>query len=1501
MSDEVFPDEPLPTRTEAEGLTVDLPEGNGHLVSGSVEGERYEIMEMLGRGGMGEVWRAFDLKLRVEVALKALREDFFQSERRLELLRQEVRAAREVISPNVCRIFDLIEIDGRELVSMEYVDGATLLGVLQERGPLELKEAQDIASQFLAGLEAIHAAGLVHRDVKPENIMLTRAGRVVVMDFGLARQASEGGGSASGTPAYMSPEHGAGDQVDARADVYSAGVVLAEMVSPEGIKSYESRQSLWEGVRSEPARVPDSPWAAVIERAVARDRDRRQNSAHTLIRELEDVTLRVEGAEDLHPYPGLASFTEEDAEYFFGREAEVELMWRKLEGPVRMLALVGPSGAGKTSFLHAGLLPTRRAGWGYLVCTPGGDPRASLRRALVAAFGNDADAIRELAAGGDDSIVDSISGWAKQVDHAVVVVDQFEELFTLNTSDEERRFSGLLGRLVLEADVFVLLSMRDDFLYHCHRHKALQPVLSDLTMLGPPEGAALRRALVQPATTCGYRFEDDELVDDMLTEVEGERGALPMLAFSAARLWEMRDADSGHLTRRAYQDIGGVAGALARHAETTVDRIGIERIPVIRELFRNLVTAEGTRAVREWGELLSVFGESQRPGAEDVLQELIAGRLLTSYETREGDEEPTRSVEIIHESLLANWPRFVRWQTQDQEGAQLRDELRQAARAWDEHDRHDDRLWTGSAFREFQLWRERYPGGLTEVEEDFATAMTMHARRRVRRRRLAVAAAFVVLLAVLAVVGVSRQEAVAQARRAEASKLTVLGRSVLESDRTGALAYAIASLDQYDTSEGRRLAMRALWAGPPSIMLPEGESGFGHAFSPDGSFLAAGYGDGVVRVFPHDGGAPLTFQGFEKQQGWIFPLSFSPDSRLLVAGAPQSGGEVRVWETESGKLVRTLQAPEPAELLVDDEGYSTSYGVVEPDLASVLTVTFRLRDGEQQDGEEELGHWVVRRWPLDEGPSTLVGEVTGTASPYAVLDPDHGHLVVGYGTELHLHRLETLGQEPPRVVGRHEAPFGWASLALGPHGELLAAGDREGNLRFWPLDGDGSSPERELGTVGQLNKPVFSPDGDRLAHSVGRDSSLLWDLRGPSFAEPLSFGTGPCRFHAFTPDGRWLAATQGGHPLERGVIWPLSDRYPRILRVREGSIMVSGYLTRFHPDGSRIYTVVRGDDNVHSLLSWPLTGGVGSPPTVEFRGLSRYALDPLGRYLLVGRDSSIHRIPFVGTEETVFDDARLRGTGPNGRHVALLDSTQVGEISLLDLETGERLSFEAPGEGPVEWWAWFFDSAGRVLVARGGVLSRWDPETDTSEVLIEKGVVQALDLGDGRHLMVRGETSFFAILDPETGSRIPLPMSHRVGWTDFGFDFLGSAVDPSGSGLDLDNILIITGHHDGEVRVGRIGDDEPHLLFGHSMGATKIFPSPDGKWIASIGEEGALYLWPMPDLDAPPFHTLPYDELIARLKAMTNLRAVPDLDVHTGYSLEVDLTAYHGWAEIPEW
>ena len=258
--------------------------------------------------------------------------------------------------------------------------------------------------------------------------------------------------------------------------------------------------------------------------------------------------------------------------------------------------------------------------------------------------------------------------WRKRYDQALVIIDQFEELFTLSAPEIQGRFAELLGRLALEADVRLLLSMRDDFLLRCQAYESLRPIFSDLTPLAPPTGDALRRALVQPALICGYRFEDDSLVDDMLREVSAERGALPLLAFAAARLWESRDCERGLLTRRSYMAIGGVAGALAQHAEATLVRLGAGRAPIVQQMFRHLVTAQETRVVVDIEELLSIFDD--RNEAEVVLRHLIDARLLKSFEgPAEEEGRGRRRVEIIHESLLWAWPRLVRWRSQDAEGA----------------------------------------------------------------------------------------------------------------------------------------------------------------------------------------------------------------------------------------------------------------------------------------------------------------------------------------------------------------------------------------------------------------------------------------------------------------------------------------------------------------------------------------------------------------------------------------------------------------------------------------------------------------------------------------------------------------------------------------------------------------------------------------------------------------------------------------------------------------
>ncbi len=351
------------------------------------------------------------------------------------------------------------------------------------------------------------------------------------------------------------------------------------------------------------------------------------------------------------------------------------------------------------------------------------------------------------------------------------------------------------------------------------------------------------------------------------------------------------------------------AARSAQHAESTLTAIGDERLPIVREIFRNLVTAEGTRAVREMGRAaVGLRRFARRIAPRSVLRALIDARLLTSYEDPDEDERPTRRVEVVHESLLTSWPRLVRWQTQDADAAQLRDQLRQAARTWDEHDRTRDYLWTGQGVSRVRVVERAYPGGLTDIEEDFAAAMSSHNKRRKRRRRLAVAAAFVILLAVLAVVGVSRQQAIAEANRAEAAKLLALAQMLLQKGPTEALAWATSSLELADTPEARVFAMRALWAAPPARVIP---AEFGAArvpsFSPDGRWLATAGHHAEVMVWPEGGGDPIRLPGHTiSHRGSTLGL-WSGNGYLVTGHFTEPN--VRVWSIPERRSVRTIELP----------------------------------------------------------------------------------------------------------------------------------------------------------------------------------------------------------------------------------------------------------------------------------------------------------------------------------------------------------------------------------------------------------------------------------------------------------------------------------------------------------------------------------------------------------------------------------------------------------------
>jgi len=223
-------------------------EDDGRFVPGTLLAGRYRIIGLLGRGGMGEVYRATDLTLGQSVALKFLPEEASRNPRLLERFHGEVRVARLVSHPNVCRVYDIGEVEGMPYISMEYVDGEDLATLLTRIGRLPADKALETARKLCSGLAAAHDRGVIHRDLKPQNIMINKRGEVVIMDFGLAAIADQLSGAEvrNGTPAYMAPEQLKGTGVSARSDIYALGLVIYELFTGRKPFEAETLQNLME-------------------------------------------------------------------------------------------------------------------------------------------------------------------------------------------------------------------------------------------------------------------------------------------------------------------------------------------------------------------------------------------------------------------------------------------------------------------------------------------------------------------------------------------------------------------------------------------------------------------------------------------------------------------------------------------------------------------------------------------------------------------------------------------------------------------------------------------------------------------------------------------------------------------------------------------------------------------------------------------------------------------------------------------------------------------------------------------------------------------------------------------------------------------------------------------------------------------------------------------------------------------------------------------------------
>ena len=272
--------------------------GSPILEAGSVLGQRYEIMSILGVGGMGAVYQARDIELNRTVALKVIRPDLAGNQSIIDRFKQELILATQVTHRNVVRIYDLGESDGVKFITMEFVEGQDLRSLIFDKTKLPPAEAVEIMQQVCRALEAAHAVGVIHRDLKPQNIMRDVNGRIVVMDFGLARTLGGDGmtqsGALVGTMEYMSPEQALAKELDQRSDIFSLGVIFYELLS--GAIPFRADSALASLIKRTQERVVPvseldatipAPLSAIVSRCLERDLDVRYQSASALLADLD--------------------------------------------------------------------------------------------------------------------------------------------------------------------------------------------------------------------------------------------------------------------------------------------------------------------------------------------------------------------------------------------------------------------------------------------------------------------------------------------------------------------------------------------------------------------------------------------------------------------------------------------------------------------------------------------------------------------------------------------------------------------------------------------------------------------------------------------------------------------------------------------------------------------------------------------------------------------------------------------------------------------------------------------------------------------------------------------------------------------------------------------------------------------------------------------------------------------------------------------------------------
>ncbi|HEX5405057.1 MAG TPA: helix-turn-helix domain-containing protein [Pseudonocardiaceae bacterium] len=1105
------------------------------------------------------------------------------------------------------------------------------------------------------------------------------------------------------------------------------------------------------------------------------------------------------------PYRGLARYEPEHTDWFHGREPLVRAILAKLtdrsahRGP---LFVIGPSGSGKSSLLRAGVLPALGQPW--ILMTPGARPILELAQHLADGVGIAVDELEGMLR--DDPVAAAMAIRTRYDGPGLLVVDQFEELFTMCDREGERAlFAAALAALATSADddahrFHVVLGMRDDFYPAATHHSQLAESLQDGQILvGPMTEDELRKAIVAPAARAGLRMEPglvELLVRDVTSTFDTsgahDIGALPLLSHALLMTWERRERST--LTVASYHDSGGIGGAIS----TTADRVYLSLDQDDRELarivFRRLVHHDdSTPTTRRRVQLDELRIAGSADGVDRVIREFVAHRLLTSG---------ADGIEITHEALIGAWPRLRKWLDTDRASAGVRRQLTAASAIWHQAGCEPTALYRGALLDTAQAWADdpAHARELNELERSFLDASREQravqdraARLRGRRRYVLIAAlaTLVLLASVLSSYVVAQHNVAArahddnesvqlaeQAARFHTSDVSLSAQLALAAYRIAPTPQARASL--FDATSG---PTETRMLGPDRVLQAV-------AVTPNGRLLATGGTDDHIHLWsladrnrPRQVAPPVA-----GPTDTVYSVAFSPDGQMLAAAGADR--VVRLWDVRNPAHPKLLGRPITGPT-------NTVYSIAFSPDGRVLAA------GSADD--------MIRLWNIaDLARPVPFRPVTGFGDYVQSVTFSHdGRLLAAGGADQTVRLWNVTDPAHPTALGTPlTGPAGKVfSVTFSPDDRLLAEGGADQLVRLWNIADPGHPVAMGAplaGATGWVNSVAFNSAGTMLAVASSDNTVRLWDVATGQVVETLPH-PGPVTAAMFL-DGDHDVATSDADGTTR--LWSIpggliDDRADTVFSL---SYPAAGNLLAVSA-GARADTIELWNtrDARHPVLAGPPIAGPAGPS--EFAG--SLGVSPDGHTLAAGnRDGSIE----------LWDIS-------DPRHPALLGRPPTVASALI-----ESLEFSADGK----------------LLATGGddgLVRLWDVRNRARPRLLATlsgpaNYVYGVAFSADDRLLAAASADdkvwLWRVADPAAPVRLrPL--------TGFSSYVVGVAFAPHGR-------LLAAGSADKTVRLWDLSDPERPASLGPPLtGATNyvysVAFSPDGRTLAAGSTDHTVQLW----------------------------------------------------------